>query len=570
MKSVPAAAEAAPLLPAPADRERGRTARVLLLIVLAALAVRLVVATRSVMLSRDAVGFIEHAQALAADPLGTLRTEEQHPLYPALAWAAHAAIEHTPGMPEGLRQDPVRSWTLAVLGVSMIGGLGVVLAAYALAAQLFDRRAGLIAAALAAGAAEFCQLSADGLTDMPHLALFLLAVAAAVWALRSGRLVGLIGVGLLSGVAFLTRPEGAEPAVVTAALLLVAPRTWRWPKRAGGVACIVVSAAVVVSPYMWITGKLVPKKPITQFVLAPRSLRPLRFNELSFFPAAGATATDDDSPRRARSGKDRETELVGHDPPYMVAGMVAIEAPAVVRAWGAISENYARSLRVTLLLPAIWWVIRRKHYPGDPLGCRLILGAVVLHLVLLVRLIVGFDYEGLFSLRHVMVLAGLTLPFSAAGVADMLQLAPPTRRLLTGALLFIGMIAPTAPWMFEQRFADDAHYLQAAAYIRDHTAGTPRVMTDRFRIALYARGPRIDAPYSTDPRAFLKAARRVHPQWLVFDRERIARHAPDFFTGLEALPRPGETLILEHTVTQPTRRGDRHVLIYRYNSAPSH
>ncbi len=150
------------------------------------LPIRLVVADRAAMLSRDAVYFIWYAQDLSQHPVAAVREHTHHPLYPALVLGAHALIEHTPAVPLSIRQDEVKSWTLAAVGVSMLGGLAVVLAIYALTSRLFNPMVGLVAAVLAAATAEFCQLSADGLTDMPHLAVYLAAIWAAVRAFNAG------------------------------------------------------------------------------------------------------------------------------------------------------------------------------------------------------------------------------------------------------------------------------------------------------------------------------------------------------------------------------------------------
>ena len=95
----------------------------------------------------------------------------------------------------------------------------------------------------------------------------------------------------------------------------------------------------------------------------------------------------------------------------------------------------------------------------------------LLHLIILVALIIRFDYWDLFSLRHVMVLAGLTLPFSAAGVVIILDAAKEQWRRGIALLLAVAMIAPTLPWLLETRHADRAYLRQAAKWIRTRRIG---------------------------------------------------------------------------------------------------
>ena len=535
------------------------------IVLLVALPIRLCVATRAAMISRDAANFAWYAQALADDPIAAMREHVHHPLYPALVLAAHKVLGV---LAPGLADDPVRGWTVALVSVALIGGLAVVVAAYAVTAALFGRRVGLIAAALAAAAAEFCQLSADGLSDMPHLAVHLLAVAAVLRGTGRRRLRWLLFAGILSGLAFLTRPEGAEVALVAAAMLLVAPQHWLLRKRLAGVVAVSLGAMCVAAPYMYVTGKLVQKKSVKQFFQADQpDERAAGFSPrgLSFALAASAP-----NPCAARA-QARGPLNAGAGVRACLAApqVVAMGSPLqVIRALGPIAENYGRSLRVTMLLPVVVWLARRRDVPGNALGCRFVLAVGLLHLLLLIALIIRFNYWELFSLRHVMVLAGLTLPFSAAGVATILGRVPEARRGLVALIVAVALIGPTLPWMLEKRYADDVYLRRAGEWIRRQAEGVPRVLAERHQAAFYAGGVRVVSPLGADAGQILAAARQARPEWLVFDERRMLGTSPDFFAELQRAVLPPEVLERVHLEPGSGKRAKDRAIVYHYRAPP--
>lgn len=566
----------------------GRPVRALLalacVVLFAALPVRLYLALTATMVSRDGVTFIWYAQGLERDPLATLRDQDQHPLYPALVLGAHellqagksAAARMLPSAGPAL-DDPVRSWTLAAMSVTFIGGLAVIVAVYALAARLFDRGVGLLAAAMAALAAEYCQLSADALTDMPHLTLYLFALYAGlrgIQAARSGASVWprtwtwFAGAGVLSGLAFLMRPEGGEAGLVCAAGAIVLARGWHPRRRLAAAACVALGAAAVASPYMVVTGKLVQKKSIGQLLGqtanvdgpgkgaaagVPTSRVMADAQQVTSFPVGFTLSTAGTKAGRYRACD--ELHLAG-------AGTEAIR---VFKAGGLVLEHWGQALRVTLLLPAIAWLVLRRERPAEAAGRRLVAAAILLHVAVVLRLILQFHYEEMFSVRHVMILAGLTLPFSAAGLAAILDRLPERRRSAAAALILLGLVAPTLPWMLEPRFAHEAYLRQAGEWIRTRQPAGAKILTTRHRVAFYANGAWIWSTLDANHSWILGEARLHKADWLVFDEQRMLRMSKTFFDDLENLAAPGE---LERTAVfeQPTRRGVQRAIIYRHRS----
>ena len=140
-------------------------------VVLLALPIRLYLALDAEMISRDGVGFIRYAQGLVDDPLSELRSQDQHPLYPVMVLVAHGFLEGLDRIIPVLPSGAVLSWQSSAMLVTLLGGLFVVVSVYVLTRLLFDHKVALLSAVLTSLAAEFCQYSADALTDMVFKAL---------------------------------------------------------------------------------------------------------------------------------------------------------------------------------------------------------------------------------------------------------------------------------------------------------------------------------------------------------------------------------------------------------------
>ncbi len=576
----------------PAQPQRGRQGHTLALIavvVLIAWPIRLFLVTSAAMISRDGAGFIWYAQDLAVDPVAEMRGQAQHPLYPAMILGMHrvfdgVAATMSPAPLHRLLADPVESWQTAAMLVTLLGGLAVVVAVYALARVLFGPRIGLIAAVLAAGAAEFCQLSADALSDMPHLAVYLFGLAAGTHGVKRRCHGWLALAGGLSGMAHLIRPEGAEVAVALCAAVVWQARSWGYRRVIAGLLSVGLPALAVAAPYMVVTGKLVRKKPLEQFLpwstpgeaelSQPPSVTSYAAGEVSTVHTAVMVSTPHST--------THHSSLITHHSSL-------ITLPPFGQAIARIAEDYIRALRVTLLLPAIAWPFLRRRrksttepFPGTDTcdGTRVAMHpvafAAMLHLLILFALILGFDYLELFSMRHVLVLAALTLPYSAAGVAALVDLAPPAHRRLASITLPVVLIAATAPWMLQTRNADTRYLRMAGEWLRAQDTTGPRVLTTRMRVAFYAAGRQVWSPADDDMEENLAIARAEQPDYLVFDLRRIpdlSDLAPDdrpegLAERLRSLVRPGEILELLPPVFIGGKGGRDQAVIFRYHPPP--
>ncbi len=554
----------------PRPKRQGSTVW-LALVLLIALAIRLFIIARMGMISRDGATFIWYAQALGREPIHALRDFDQHPLYPALILVIRVAMSplrrlcpNTPWI-----SDAVLGWQTAGILATLLSGLAAILAIYTLTRVLFNVRVAFWAALLLALAAEFAQLSADALSDMTHLSLYILATAFAIRGIAGARVRHLLIAGILSGAAFLCRPEGAEVALAACLVLLLMPQRvlmlgadtlptrWFSRQRFTCIVSVAIGALLVAGPYMLITGKLIRKKPVDQFVSA------VQMHQLAALHAG------------------EWSSISVH--PVTLAGEADLPKP--IRAEWLIIEKYTRTLRVTLILPALAFFVLYRRQPSAVIegavsdgaddsarrflaGYTLILTLVLLHIIVVVRLLFRFnDYWEMLSLRHVLVMGALTLPFSAAGIVLLIERVSLQKRRLVSAALLLALIGPTLPWMLARRNVQDVYLRQAGEWIRTQQPAGARILTTRNMVPFYANGVHIWSPHNADLTRILAEARVEHPDWLVFDERRIKKEAPRFFFRLSAAAQAGETI--EEVPSFRQTNDDQYDVarVYRYHAA---
>src|SRR5262249_14252484 len=129
---------------------------------------------------------------------------------------------------------------------------------YYLGKRLFDHSVGFWSALMFQCLPVPSHMLSDGLTEGIYLLLIATFLLAAGWALKTRRLSAFALCGVLSGLAYLTRPEGAALAVVLGGVLLAIQfrPALRWPIRCWekSVFALVFSALIVAAPYMYVIG----------------------------------------------------------------------------------------------------------------------------------------------------------------------------------------------------------------------------------------------------------------------------------------------------------------------------
>lgn len=184
-----------------------------------ALGIRTFRAFQETIANPDTMRYVDQMHGLVADPLSNMRTEVYHPLHAALGLAVHTALA-----PFFFDERMGWLWSLRIVGI-LFGSL------VTLQIVRLSRWFGApFWAAIGAGliwifGRRTSVYGADGLSDMVALSLFaesILQAMPALQALQRGgkpRVLRLLLSGLLSGLAYLARPEGVGAALIVAMTL---------------------------------------------------------------------------------------------------------------------------------------------------------------------------------------------------------------------------------------------------------------------------------------------------------------------------------------------------------------
>jgi len=423
INSQPVASIPAIVLKAATDNPRLRRQWLIGLLVVAA-AVRVGAAVQLPCIAPDGVFFITFAKQLAEKPRYYLREQKKQPGYSAVLLAAHGALE-------GWKTtSPALVWQGHGQGIAVASGLFAVWLVYLLTRRCFDGTVALVAMALAALWPQGVELSADVLSDMPHLAIYLGGMLLGIRAVRNGSLTAALGCGLVGGVAYLFRQEGLGlPIALSAALAW----TW-WTARASQ------------------TAETRGRRMLAQGVLAGIGF------VIAVAPYALAVG-------RWMSNKTLGDLLFGPEEIGMIGGSAPERLAAVVRGWEIplkMAEGWARSGRYVFSTWAIvglaWAAVPRCEVNAR----RMITAAVALQVV--ATALRGLQF-GEVSGRYMVLPTVLCLPWAAAALVTVWRrlVSSPTNegqrggaglRLLTGFALIAVVFVPLG--YFVVRPADPA------------------------------------------------------------------------------------------------------------------
>jgi hypothetical protein len=414
---------------------------------------RLWIVTHAAVGARDSIGYIRYALQLESQGWSeVVPKQKQHPLYPLAILAVSKPVRFLAG-----DSDPQTLLRSAQL-VSLLAGVLLVVPVYYLGKELFDRHVGFWSAALFQCLPGPAQVTSDALSDGLFLLWMAGAMLLAVQALRTGSAVRFGQCGVLGGLAYLTRPEGAFVTASTLATLLglqIIGRRFTWRRALAGGACLVLASLAVAGPYLAATGRLTNKP-------TPRDLLQLLRDEDEWRTEVRAAPPDAVRPQ------DR-------GPPLAVLGVWWNDVRDQGRSrvlWAlesVVEETVKTSLYLTspLALVGMWWFWPRfRRVPGSWVPFVLCLG----HSLVLWRLAVVAGYV---SERHTLILV-LCHTFWAVALLSALVdwsaerwLSPGHRPwLLTAVLLvFVGLGLPIAlrP-MHTNRLA----HREAGLWLADH------------------------------------------------------------------------------------------------------
>lgn len=423
---------------------------------------------RSPIVAKDTTGFIRIAQELATDPVNTFRVEDQHPGYPAMVLAAYRVVEACGG------DHPFDDWILASRLASNVCGLLSIVFLWLFARRLYDEPVANVTALLGAAWPLLRTNAADGLSDTPHLMLYLAAAWLAAEGLSRGRIGLLAMAASVSGLAYWVRPEGLLVGLAIAAALaislVVRQRVMSRTRTVAGLALVCLMLGLVAGPYVFLAGKITSKKtPLT----APPTAHAVAMATTE--PTAGIIA--EPGPHAARPDLSR---------PAMA-----------VRAIASGTQELGRELAHGLCYLGVLPLALGAFAASRPRPTR---GTAAWHLLLLAGqaaiLVLLFCLAGYISHRHLLPLVTLMLPTTAAGV-DMLAerlashvpaLAAPRRAqaLLVGTLVIA--MAPKCVRPLHQIYAP---IVEAADWVREHAQPGDGVLATSGYVRFYTQLPGI-------------------------------------------------------------------------------
>ena len=382
--------------------------RTVLALTLIALALRAYCCTNLACISRDGVQFTTYAKQLAEDPIATMKATTKQPGFSYLLLGTHALLGST------LDETEPLAWERCGQLLALIGGVAVCPLIYLLTLRLFDRFTAILAALLTACWPAGAHLSADVLSDMPHLALYLAAILLAYRGIRKDKIALLAASGIVAGIAYLIRQE----ALVLMPAIAVC---WMWPglgtgtganrklqRRLLGTALFVACFCVILSPHAFATGRLMPNKTPWELLFGTQAASSCRSMGL----------------------------MLAHAIPWH-------KAP------GRMAEEWARSGRYVVSTLVLLGLFLKTAPRAESTGRRLVIVTVLLHLLAVQLRVKSY---GEISSRYLVVPFILSVPWAATGFITFLSLLSyridPTKPGRLVALLLGGGFAVLFPLFY--------------------------------------------------------------------------------------------------------------------------
>ncbi len=474
---------------------------------LIALVLRLVRWWQTPAIFNDGPIFIEQARAMADGDWTSALGYDQHPLYPFLTM---------------LGQRVTEDWVAAGVAISIASGVAAVLFLYALLRDAFSRRLAAIGALLLAVHPYALTYSADVQSDGLYLAAFLGALALLWRGLERRSVWFASGAGLVAGIAYLTRPEGAGIVLIGLCLVVFesARRRWPFPSAVRWTIALGLGAALSMGPYVAFLSERNGALTFSQ----KKSIRAL-FGIDSFrdWIDSGWLHTQGEAERASP-----RFAPPGHTP--RLASVVPSPDGSARQGSNAslLSELLQNALSVgryeiaLVVLLGLWTLRGRMRLRG-----RFMLLSVAVYSVVLYGLLSQVGYV---SRRHTLPLSVLLLGYGAAGVPvlgrGMLRAAGVVLRvrrpIQIRSAVAVGLISvatlslakglrPHRPNAVSER--------QAAEWLLEHGISGEAVAAYKRRVAFYAEAPWVNPLGAPRDAPLLPYFRRQGVRYLVLDED---------------------------------------------------
>lgn len=498
-------------------------------ILLVAATIRIIAWHQTAVIFNDGPIFLALAEAIGEGDWSPVLAHPYHPLYPAL-------IRLVAFGPLGFE--------VAGVAVSIFGGLLAVGAIFVFTRFAFDREIAWLSAWVVALHPWAVDFSADVMSDGLYAGFYLVGFAAMARALMRPSLASAVVCGLVTGLAFLVRPEGI--GLLFIAILLFAARAIAQPVlrqriATAGLVLVLVGTAVV-SPFVLQaegeTGELAltQKKSITELVLGPEdegedeeavTVR-AGAGRLAATTQLEALAEPKDPlpmPESAIRSDGRGERLPSHD---LVGSIEAV---------GRMLSTSLAAIRYEVAAFAVLglWVTRSRRDPWREATIGL---PILFYSGLLVILVWGAGYV---SRRHALAAWLPAVGFAALGWRFVWKRLVDRARA-RGLSTWAGLATPRMTALFlvltlclvwgardlRPRREDRAPVRLAGEWLAQNRAETGPVAAQKLRTAYYADAAFVPLPPGHDGR-LEHDLRRRGARWVVIDGAKLGDHI-----GLEA------------------------------------
>ena len=499
-------------------------------LLLVALAVRAFAWSQTAVIFNDGPVFLAMAEAIADGRFADVLAHPYHPLYPGLIAA--------------LAMFSVDFETAAV-AVSILGGLLSIAALFWFVRRSFGRDIAWIAAWILALHPWAIDFSSDVMSDGIYAGFFLLAFALMTRVLEVPRLTNSVVMGLVCGLAFLVRPEGA--GLLIAGVVLFALRALGNPdlRRRAALACAAagLAFALAVTPFVAFVSETTGEFTLTQ----KKSI-----SNLVSGSAQAGSVVDRESARDRLEDLGQRVRLPAQS---IRTGGPAAKRPerspaGALSALGRVVTTSMAAFRWELILLALIgiWASRsdpESRHPGGPISLVL-----VAYMGLLVLLVWGAGYV---SRRHALPPWLPVIGYAALGAKTLWRAsvvrvfqkdsAMANRLCESRTLCAAIVVALVLGWGardFRQRRTDRIPERVAAEWLATQRPDSGAVAAQKLRVAYYAEADFVPLPSGERGRV-AENLRRKNARWVVIDRDNLSHHR-----GLEE--GLGDWLRLVHTV----------------------
>ena len=350
--------------------------------------------------ARDSIGYIRYALQFEQYSWQEVLTKNhQHPGYPVLVWLMSLPMRAIDGAttPDNME----RSTQL----VNLFASLLLIVPMYFLGRQFFDRTVSFWSVILYQYLPISAQHLSDGISEPIFLVLLVSGLLQAVHAIRERAVWRCVVCGFCTGLAYVTRPEGALilPAFACVLIVLQFRSEWRcaWQRFFACGISFLVTTALIGSIYVAVTGRITNKLSAIETLDNLVKLLSTWFSNSVWEPAL----------------KESQTAASGSMHLFAVSfPMIDNKALRLLRSvWALISEVCA-GFHYVGGIPALvgfWWTfgsMRRRA------GFWVVMTFIMLHSFILIALAMSVFYV---SDRHVMILVLGGCFFAVAGLREL-------------------------------------------------------------------------------------------------------------------------------------------------------